>query len=328
MNGPSCKPTVPEMQNTAAARVIDAPTVVAFGETLVDQFRDRNVLGGAPFNVSCHLAALGAHPVLVTRAGKDALGEQLLHAMNARGLDLRGVQTDPVRPTGRVKVTETDAGHDFDILPEQAYDHIHASLARMVGLSSHPHMVYFGTLSQRSDESRRALRDLLGTVDACSFLDVNLRDPWVDADTLRWSLRQAHVVKLNEVELARIGDQFSLDGATQQARAAVLLSGFDLERAVVTCGAAGAWTLDAAGRFESVAGTPLPRLVDTVGAGDGFAAVYMLGLLRGWAPAETLARADAFARALCQIRGAVPDSQGFYEPFLRDWQLETEVVRA
>ncbi len=310
------------------AAQVPVPTVIAFGETLIDQFRDRNVLGGAPFNVSCHLGALGVHPVLVTRAGKDALGEQLQRAMSERGLDLLGLQSDPVRPTGRVKVIETEAGHAFDILPEQAYDHIHASMARMVGLSAHPDMVYFGTLSQRSDESRRALRDLLAAVDACAFLDVNLRDPWVEAGTVRWSLKQARVVKLNSDELDRICDLFSLAGATPQARAAVLLSGFDLERVVVTCGSQGAWTIDRAGRMESVVGTPLNRVVDTVGAGDGFAAVFMLGMLRGWTPADTLARADAFARALCQIRGAIPESQDFYRPFIRDWQLETEAGHA
>lgn len=305
----------------------DNQMVIAFGETLVDQFRDRNVLGGAPFNVACHLGALGAHPVLVTRAGKDALGDQLLQAMSERGLDLRGVQRDPSRPTGRVKVTETARGHAFDILSDQAYDHIHARLARMVGLSLHPQMVYFGTLSQRGD-SRRALRELLGTVDGCAFLDVNLRDPWVDADTLRWSLRQASVAKLNEDELDRIGDLFALDGATPQARAAVLLSGFNLQRVVVTRGPAGAWTLDAAGRIESVDGMPLEQVVDTVGAGDGFSAVFMLGMLRGWSLADQLARADAFARALCGIRGAVPSSQDFYRPFIRDWKIQTEVMRA
>jgi len=302
-------------------------TVIAFGETLVDQFRDRNVLGGAPFNVACHLGALGAHPVLVTRSGKDALGEQLQRAMIERGLDLRGVQRDPAHPTGRVKVTETGNGHAFDILSDQAYDHIHASLARMVGLSSHPQLVYFGTLSQRS-HSRRALHALLSAVDAHAFLDANLRDPWVDADTLRWSLQQASVVKLNEDELVRIADLFSLDGATLQARAAVLVSGFDLQRVVVTRGADGAWTLDGAGRIESVRGAPLTHVVDTVGAGDGFAAVFILGMLRRWPLGLRLARADAFARALCQIRGAVPPSQDFYVPFIHEWKLESERASA
>lgn len=327
MNGPFVKPALMGAYHAVTPHAVDAPTVLAFGETLVDQFRDRNVLGGAPFNVTCHLGAFGAHAVLVTRAGKDALGERLLDAMQARGLDPRGVQHDPVRPTGRVRVTETGGGHAFDILADQAYDHIHPGLARMVGMSVHPAMIYFGTLSQRGD-SRRALRELLGTVEACAFLDVNLRDPWVDADALRWSLLQADVVKLNDAELQRIATLFALDGATPRAQAAVLLSGFGLQRVVVTCGAAGAWTLDAAGRVESVAGEPLPQLVDTVGAGDGFAAVFMLGLLRGWAMPDTLARADRFARALCGIRGAVPEDASFYVSFLRDWALGQEVMRA
>ena len=304
-----------------------ARTVVTFGETLVDQFRDRNVLGGAPFNVTCHLGALGAHPVLVTRAGKDELGEQLQQAMRERGLDMRGVQNDPGRPTGRVEVTETANGHVFGILSDQAYDHIHPKMARMVALSVHPEIVYFGTLSQRG-ESRRALRELLGAVHTRSFLDVNLRDPWVDADTLRWSLQHASVVKLNEEELARISKLFSLDGATLEACANLLMAGFDLKRVVVTRGAAGAWTLGVDGRIESVQGRPLPQLVDTVGAGDGFAAIFILGMLRSWPMSTRMARADAFARALCQVRGAVPASQDFYIPFIRDWQLEAEVARA
>jgi fructokinase len=309
-------------ERTAAA----AQTVVIFGETLVDRFRDRSVLGGAPFNVACHLGAFGAHPVLVTRTGKDVAGEQLLQAMAERGLDLRGVQRDPVRPTGQVLVSEHAGGHAFDILPDQAYDHIHPGLARMVGLSVHPALVYFGTLSQR-DDSRRALRELLGAVDCGAFLDVNLRDPWVEADTVAWSLQRADVAKLNREELERIADSFGLDGDTPRARAGALLARFGLERVVVTCGGDGAWSLDTAGRFSEVAGTPLEAMVDSVGAGDAFAAVFILGRLRRWSLAQRLARADAFARAICGVRGAVPPPD-FYEPFIRDWKLAKEVAHA
>jgi fructokinase len=300
-----------------------AQTVIAFGETLADPLRGRQVPGGAPLNVACHLGALGAHPVLVTRTGKDALGDALVQAMSERGLDLRGVQRDPARLTGRLKVTEHADGHRFDILPDQAYDHIHAGLARMVALSAHPAMIYFGTLAQRG-ESRRALREVFCTVDSRVFLDVNLCEPWVDPDTLGWSLQRAGVVKLNEHELARIAELFSLAGDTPLAHATVLMTRFGLQRLVVTCGAAGAWTLDATGRLESVSDQAPPQVVDTEGAGDGFAAVFMLGLLRGWTPADTLARADAFARALCGIRGAVPDAPDFYAPFIHDWQLATQ----
>lgn len=302
-------------------------TVLAFGETLVDQFRDRNVLGGAPFNVACHLAALGAHPVLVTRAGKDALGDELMQTMVERGLDLRGVQSDPSRPTGRVRVTENESGHVFDILTDQAYDHIHAGMARMAAMSAHPNLVYFGTLAQRG-ESRRALRDVLSAVETCAFLDVNLRDPWVEPEVLLWSLQQAAVVKMNEDELTRICALFSLGGSNPEASAAALLSSFDLVRIVITRGQAGAWTLDRAGRIVEIASHPVSNLVDTVGAGDGFASILMLGMLRDWSVERQMARADAFARAICGIRGAVPASPDFYAPFLRDWELNQGAGRA
>ncbi|HEY9098114.1 MAG TPA: PfkB family carbohydrate kinase [Thiobacillus sp.] len=298
-------------------------TVLTFGETLVDQFRDRNVLGGAPFNVACHLAAMGSHPVLVTRAGKDELGDQLMQAMVERGLDMQGVQSDPSRPTGRVLVSEHGSGHVFDILPDQAYDHIHASMARMAAMSAHPNLVYFGTLAQRG-ESRRALRELLAAVETCAFLDVNLRDPWVEPEVLLWSLQQAAVVKMNDEELARICALFSLGGDTPEASAAALLSSFDLQRIVITQGSSGSWTLDRAGRTVRAGGQPLSKLVDTVGAGDGFAAIFILGMLRNWPVEVQMSRADAFASAICGIRGAVPATPDFYTPFLRDWHMGPE----
>lgn len=293
-------------------------TVLAFGETLADEFRDRKVLGGAPFNVACHLAALGAHPVLVTRVGKDALGDELLRTMVERGLDLRGVQSDPSRPTGRVRVSETGSGHAFDILTDQAYDAIHAGTARMAAMSARPGLVYFGTLAQRG-ESHRALREVLSAVDACAFLDVNLRDPWVTPDVLAWSMQQATLAKMNEDELARICALLAVDGTSPATRAAALLASFDLARIVVTRGPAGAWTLDRAGRMAEVPAQPGTTLVDTVGAGDGFAAIFMLGMLRNWSVPMQMARADAFARAICGIRGAIPSTADFYAPFLREW---------
>ncbi len=301
---------------TALAHAPHRERVIAFGETLVDCYPDGTVLGGAPFNLACHLAALGAAPVLLTRAGKDSAGRRIERAMRTRGLDTRGFQRDPIRPTGQVAIDT--GGARFDILPDQAYDHIHPGLARMIGLSTHPDMVYFGTLAQRGD-SRRALRELLEAVDARVFVDVNLRDPWVDVDALRDSLARAQVVKLNEIELNRVAGQFDLDGLTAESRAARLLLAFSIERVIVTCGAAGAWTLDAAGRMDQVAGGRVDRLVDTVGAGDAFAAVFMLGLLRDWSIPDTLARADRFARAICGVRGAIPENAEFYQPFCEAW---------
>jgi fructokinase len=72
-------------------------------------------------------------------------------------------------------------------------------------------------------------------------------------------------------------------------------------------------------RVDGAGDTPV---VDTVGAGDAFTAVFLFGSLRGWPEATLLERADAFARAICGIRGAVPVEEDFYAPFLAEWRAE------
>jgi fructokinase len=62
-------------------------------------------------------------------------------------------------------------------------------------------------------------------------------------------------------------------------------------------------------------------VVDTVGAGDAFAAVFIAGLLSGWPAQLTLARAQRFAAAIVGRRGATVSDRGFYREFLQDWDL-------
>lgn len=297
-------------------------TVALFGEVLADRFPDRFVLGGAPFNVARHLQALGLHPVLITRTGNDALREELLASMARFEMDTLGVQCDPAHPTGEVVVHMEEGGHRFEISPDQAYDFIHAGVTRMVALSTQPELIYFGTLAQRHKVSRRALNSLFQSIGAPRMLDINLREPWYDAPTLKRSLLCADIVKMNHDELANIARQLKLPGDSPSAQAAALIRQFSLERVLVTCGAEGAWQQTADGMETRTEGSaPAGAMVDTVGAGDGFAAVFILGTLRGWPAGRILSRANRFAAALCGIRGAIPDDPGFYQPFLKEWKI-------
>ncbi|MDP3687992.1 MAG: carbohydrate kinase [Sulfurimicrobium sp.] len=302
-------------------------TVALFGEILADRFPDRSVLGGAPFNVARHLQAFGLHPVLITRTGSDALREELLTCMEKSGMDTLGVQCDPLHPTGQVIVHMEQGGHRFEISPNQAYDFIHAGVARMVALSTQPDLIYFGTLAQRHKISRRALNGLLQSVNAPRMLDINLRAPWYDAQTLKRSLLRADLVKINDEELKIIARQLRLpgDNAVEQARG--LIEQFSLAQLLVTCGAAGAWHLTADGTLTYAEGGALASgMVDTVGAGDGFAAVFILGTQRGWPASLILSRANRFAAALCGIRGAIPEDPHFYQPFLQEWEAAPSPV--
>jgi fructokinase len=59
--------------------------------------------------------------------------------------------------------------------------------------------------------------------------------------------------------------------------------------------------------------------VDTVGAGDAFAAVLLLGLQQEWPLEMTLQRAQALASALVGRRGATVADKTFYELVSQDW---------
>jgi fructokinase len=294
------------------------PAVLLFGEVLMDRFPDREVLGGAPFNVARHLSGFGLAAVLVTRIGTDPAGDEVLQAMDRFGMAMQGVQRDAVHPTGQVEIRLGAAGHSFEILPDQAYDHILGHDAQQVARSVRPELVYFGTLAQRAG-SHQALQAMLQASDAHAFLDVNLRDPWVDMDVLRWSLQHADTVKVNEEELDRIAGWMDAGGDTPVARGEALIANFGLRSLLVTRGEAGAWWLDSAGRHESVAGEPVTDLVDSVGAGDAFASVCILGHLLRWPMSETLRRARHFAAGICRLRGAVPADDGYYAPFSAAW---------
>jgi len=46
-----------------------------------------------------------------------------------------------------------------------------------------------------------------------------------------------------------------------------------------------------------------------------FQNINALGILKNWQPQEILDRASRFASRICEIKGAIPDSASFYEPF-------------
>ncbi|MGV3582554.1 MAG: PfkB family carbohydrate kinase [Methylophilus sp.] len=306
-------------QNSSNSRA-DDKVIALFGEVLADVFPDKSVLGGAPFNVARHLKAFRQHPIMISRTGHDALRKEFIEELTRLRMDVSGIQTDPVLPTGQVKVIVNEHQHVFDIEANQAYDHIHAETTHHLMTSIHPEMVYFGTLAQRNLESRLALDTFLSDAKCPRFLDLNLRNPWYDLHTIKQSLLRADIVKLNDEELTIVADYFHPNLKTLKERATLLLDQFDFHTLLITCGHTGAWAMDHQGLVIHVEGNPIhDTLMDTVGAGDGFSAVCILGLLHHWSMDTMLNRANQFAASICQIRGAVPKDLDLYSAVMHDW---------
>ena len=223
-----------------------------------------------------------------------------------------GLQIDSTHPTGTVEVHIENDEPSFDIVRDRAYDFIEADT--LPPLSRTP-LLYHGSLALRNEGNRRALERIREQSRAPAFLDVNLRPPWWERDAVLALLHAARWAKVNEHELEHLAPS----GTDPLSRAQALQEGCDLALVIVTLGAEGAMARCRDGTVVQVAPEPTIRLVDTVGAGDAFSSVTLLGLLRDWDLRTTLQRAQSFASAVVGIRGATPDSQEFYTPFLTDW---------
>jgi fructokinase len=305
--------------------------VLVFGEALLDDFGDRLVPGGAPFNVARTLAALGLPALMVTRVGNDSAAQSLRGEFERFGMSTEGVQHGP-EPTGRVTVERDGAGgHRFHILAGQAYDHIEAAAAFDVMRAFSPATLYVGPLAQRAPGPRAALKGLLeGAGEAERFLDLNVRDG-VDESVVFSSLQQADIVKVNEQELQALfswychtcPDTVDMDCAAVESEARAMMHNFSIQGLLVTLGARGAMYFGADGSRVVDHQVQAPaQFADSVGAGDAFAAVFLAGRARGWDMPLILARANAFAGAICGIAGAVPQDLAFYQPWRKAWGLD------
>lgn len=292
--------------------------IIAIGEILYDIFPEYKRLGGAPFNFAAHLQAVGFPVVFASRVGDDPDSREIRSVLARRGFDPAYLQTDPDRPTGHVNVTLDDQGvPTFDIVRDVAYDHIEFTDALAGAVKTGPRLIYYGTLIQRTNNGFQTLRKMLAArpPDTRCFYDINLRPGCYSPAVIAESLRHCDVLKINDEELDAIRPMFDLERA-EDADAAVggLQDRFAIPWVCRTQGAAGSVLYTPEGRHAAAVGDAV-RVVDTVGAGDAFAAVLAAGYLQRWRPETILRRATRFAADLCGVAGAIPDDDRLYAEF-------------
>lgn len=299
--------------------------ILAVGEILFDHFPDGRRLGGAPFNFAAHLKALGLPVTFISRVGTDKDGDDILAAVAGRGFDPAFVQRDPDHITGKVSVALDDDGvPEFTIVPDVAYDHLAYTDAVAEALRREPGMIYFGTLIQRSATGSATMMKILESRPPATrcFCDLNLRKDGYDKNSVTKSLVHCDVLKLSEGELATLKNLFNIRTA-DKLFIDDLMHNFAIEWISLTSGAEGSTLFTRDGIF-SADPSETSDVADTVGAGDGYAAILAAGYLLGWEPARILRRATRFAGALCTLPGAIPDDPAFYQPFLEWMEKEGE----
>ena len=273
---------------------------------LWDVFPDDEHFGGAPANVAVHAAALGAEAWMVSAVGRDVRGEVALARLAAAGVESSAVARLAEYPTGVVEVSVDASGlPSYEIAEDSAWDYVRWTA--LVERAAHrADAICFGTLAQRSPMSRATIRRAVATTrqDAWRLFDVNLRQDYYDADVLVASLDLANAVKLNEEELPTVARVCGLEIAAPVDQLRALCERSGLRLAALTRGAFGSLLVTADGVWESLA--PRTEIVDTVGAGDAFAATMLVGILAGRPLGEVNERSNAVAAYVCSQPGATP----------------------
>jgi fructokinase len=278
------------------------PLVLSFGEALWDIVQGRRVPGGAPMNVALRLSSYGLRVDLLSRVGKDALGDELLGFLRDQGLSTHAVQVDEKWPTGTVQVDTSDPNAArFDIREPVAWDFIDAQ-QYLDESGTTPGTLVFGSLAARNANSRASLLRLMELARLKVF-DVNLRPPFIDRQMIESLMRQSDWVKLNESELELIsgwhGPFESIETAARKLR-----DRYGFETLCVTLGGDGAMLLHQDDVYRQPAFAV--DIVDTVGCGDAFLGTWLSETLLGADPPHALRRAAAVAALVAASAGGNP----------------------
>jgi fructokinase len=284
--------------------------IVGVGEVLWDLFPEGPLLGGAPANFAYHAHALGAQVQLITRVGRDELGREILRRFRGMGLSDAAVQVDETAPTGTVQVQLSGNGlAHFTIQEKVAWDFI-ALTDEALAAARRADAICFGSLAQRSETSRGTIRQLVeaAPANALKVFDINLRQKFYSRDVIEESLKWANVLKLNDDELPRLVDIFSLTGSIE-SQIEQLARSFDLDAVALTRGPKGSLLYQVSGARErwSDCGPRPVKVVDTVGAGDSFTAALVLGLLLKMDLDAINSIANDVAGYVCSQAGGTPE---------------------
>ena len=283
------------------------------GECLIDDFGDFRRVGGAPFNVACHLWSLGDRPGFISKVGQDSAAAEIRQYLQGCPDMHALLQDDATLPTGRVLVHDLGGvEHRFEILPHQAYDAIAWEGELQESIKNQPFWLYHGSLAFREDGPSRSTWRQLSARATWRFVDINLREGNWEPNFLAELIQGASVLKCNQDELDILRREFCLAGENLPDVVVALAQCFSVAEVLVTQGAEGAIHWDGANLWQSRA--PQILIQDTVGAGDAFSAAWIHSKIRGIPVAQALQAASDLSARVCTLSGALPNNPDeFYQ---------------
>jgi sugar/nucleoside kinase (ribokinase family) len=266
----------------------------------------RETSGGSAANTMAGVAALGGRAGFVGQVADDQLGEIFTHDIRALGVEFLTPPKSGGEPTGRCLILVTpDAQRTMNTFRGAAHELTSAALdPDQIRRSA---ILYLEAYLWRSEGPRAAMNEAMaiahesGRKVAFTLSDIACIAPH-RAEMMKMLEDGAiDLLFANEAEILTLADRDDRDSAIAALKSLVPLI-------VVTCGEDGAMAVERGETFQ----VPIARIgrpvVDTTGAGDLFAAGFLVGHSRGRSIPESLRMGSIAAAEVISHFGARPEA--------------------
>ncbi|WP_040205783.1 sugar kinase [Neobacillus jeddahensis] len=268
-------------------------------------------LAGAETNVAIGLARLGLKSGWASKVGNDAFGKFIMERLQNENVNIDHVLIDSQYATGfqlKSKVIEGDPEVQY-FRKGSAASHLNTTDFNEAYFLAAKHLHMTGIPLAISEETREFAKHAL------AFMKKNERTVSFDPN-LRpslWSSREEMVKHTNDAAfqadyvLPGMAEGEILTGYKQPRDIASFYLEKGVKLVVIKLGETGAF-YKTTSEEGTVPGMKVEKVIDTVGAGDGFAVGIISGLMEGFSVQEAVLRGNAIGALAVQAPG---DNDGY-----------------
>lgn len=286
-----------------------------------------SAIAGAEYNVAIGLVRLGHSVGYLTRLGKDPFGKKILLSMKENYIDTSLVQVDDIRRTGFMLKGKVHSGDPeiFYFRKNSAASTICPSDLEKIDFSKYDilHMTgVFPSLSPSTQETAFAMMEKARAAGLTIFFDPNLRPSlWPDFQTMIQTLNR--LSQMADYMLPGYKEGEALTGSCNPEKIADYYLNLGVKGVVIKTGAKGAFAATQQERVQ------IPtfqewNIVDTVGAGDGFACGVISGIAEGLSLRDAVLRGNVIGTLQIMNSGdneGLPDREKLAR-FMRETPLK------